>query len=99
MVRFHTPRNITQTDTQEQVLIWTDLAGGDNEYCAILAAVNSTLQTVSYAALAHQTLSHPESGVAVSYTMLATSVVMFLGTLIGAAFATICALRELTSAS
>ena len=28
----------------EQVLIWTGLAGGDSEYCAILVAVNSVLQ-------------------------------------------------------
>merc|ERR1711900_120259 len=34
------------------VLIWTGLAGGDQQYCAILVAVNSLLQMVLYAPLA-----------------------------------------------
>lgn len=34
------------------VLIWTGLAGGDSEYCAILVAINSILQMVLYAPLA-----------------------------------------------
>ncbi|KAL8341217.1 hypothetical protein RB601_005731 [Gaeumannomyces tritici] len=34
------------------VLIWTSLAGGDTEYCAILVAVNSILQMVLFAPLA-----------------------------------------------
>ncbi|KAI0485262.1 arsenical-resistance protein ACR3 [Xylariaceae sp. FL0804] len=34
------------------VLIWTGLAGGDGEYCAILVAINSILQMVLFAPLA-----------------------------------------------
>ena len=34
------------------VLIWTDLAGGDGDYCALLVAVNSVLQIVLFAPLA-----------------------------------------------
>ncbi|KAK9312645.1 hypothetical protein V1524DRAFT_472539 [Lipomyces starkeyi] len=34
------------------VLIWTGLAGGDSEYCAILVAINSLLQMVLFAPLA-----------------------------------------------
>ncbi|EHL03184.1 putative Arsenite resistance protein ArsB [Glarea lozoyensis 74030] len=34
------------------VLIWTNLANGDNEYCAILVAINSVLQMVLFAPLA-----------------------------------------------
>jgi ACR3 family arsenite transporter len=34
------------------VLIWTGLAGGDSEYCAILVAVKSILQMVLFAPLA-----------------------------------------------
>ena len=40
------------TDTCYQVLIWNGLAGGDDEYCAILVAVNSILQMILYAPLA-----------------------------------------------
>jgi len=34
------------------VLIWTDLAGGDGDYCAVLVAVNSILQIVLFAPMA-----------------------------------------------
>lgn len=34
------------------VLIWTGLAGGDNEYCAILVVLNSILQLILFAPLA-----------------------------------------------
>ncbi len=81
-----------------QVLIWTGLAGGDNEYCAILVAVNSILQMVLFAPLAIlfiKVISHAESGIAVSYTTVATSVAVFLGIPLGAAIITRFALRKL----
>src|ERR1700712_5566072 len=34
------------------VLIWTDLAKGDGDYCAVLVAFNSILQVVLFAPLA-----------------------------------------------
>lgn len=34
------------------VLIWTDLAGGDSDYCAVLVAFNSILQIVLFAPMA-----------------------------------------------
>jgi len=34
------------------VLIWTDLAGGDGDYCAVLVAFNSILQIVLFAPFA-----------------------------------------------
>ncbi|KAJ9145194.1 hypothetical protein NKR19_g6171 [Coniochaeta hoffmannii] len=63
------------------VLIWTGLAGGDNEYCAILVAVNSILQMVLFAPLAvfFIRVISGESGVQdVSYEVVATSVGVFL---------------------
>ncbi|KAI9702957.1 MAG: hypothetical protein M1836_008171 [Candelina mexicana] len=84
------------------VLIWTGLAGGDNEYCAILVAVNSILQMVLFAPLAIlfvKVISHADSGIAVSYTTVATSVAVFLGIPLGAAIITRFALRKLASPS
>ncbi|ESA43883.1 arsenical-resistance protein ACR3 [Neurospora crassa] len=70
------------------VLIWTSLAGGDNEYCAILVAMNSILQMVLFAPLAvfFIRVISGESGVRdVSYEVVATSVGVFLGMPLGAA--------------
>jgi len=89
-----------QIYTSQQVLIWTGLAGGDSEYCAVLVAVNSILQMVLYAPLAIlfiKVISHADSTVAVSYTTVATSVAVFLGIPLGAAIVTRFALRKLTS--
>ncbi|KAK1774696.1 arsenical-resistance protein ACR3 [Copromyces sp. CBS 386.78] len=70
------------------VLIWTGLAGGDSEYCAILVAINSILQMVLFAPLAifFIRVISGESGVQnVSYGVVATSVGVFLGIPLGAA--------------
>ncbi|THW66528.1 arsenical-resistance protein ACR3 [Aureobasidium pullulans] len=78
------------------VLIWTGLAGGDNEYCAILVAVNSILQIVLYAPLAIffiNIISHSQSGITPSYSTIATSVAAFLGIPLGAAIITRFALK------
>jgi len=98
----HNPHTPLQTNPPQQVLIWTGLAGGDSEYCAILVAVNSMLQMVLYAPLAIlfiKVISHADATVAVSYTTVATSVAVFLGIPLGAAIVTRFALRKLTSPS
>jgi ACR3 family arsenite transporter len=80
------------------VLIWTGLAGGDSEYCAILVAVNSMLQMVLFAPLAILFL-RVISGAneEVSYEIVAKSVGVFLGIPLGAAIATRFALRKLVN--
>lgn len=77
-------------------MIWTGIAGGDEEYCAILVAVNSILQMVLYAPLAIffvRIISHSESAINVDYSTVATSVGVFLGIPLGAAIITRFALR------
>ncbi|KAG7285858.1 hypothetical protein NEMBOFW57_008152 [Staphylotrichum longicolle] len=73
------------------VLIWTSLAGGDTEYCAILVAVNSILQMVLFAPLAIlfiRVISRESGTLDVSYSVVATSVGAFLGIPFGAALIT-----------
>ncbi|PQE13591.1 putative arsenite efflux transporter protein [Rutstroemia sp. NJR-2017a BVV2] len=70
------------------VLIWTGLAGGDNEYCAILVAINSVLQMVLLAPLAILFLR-------VISEVVAKSVAVFLGIPLGAAIVTRFSLRKL----
>ncbi|KAK8043396.1 arsenical-resistance [Apiospora rasikravindrae] len=84
------------------VLIWTGLAGGDSEYCAILVAVNSILQMVLFAPLAVlfiRVISHHGSSnnnpINVSYSVVATSVAAFLGIPLAAAVLSRFALRKL----
>ncbi|KAJ4332502.1 arsenicals resistance [Didymella glomerata] len=80
------------------VLIWNGLAGGDDEYCAILVAVNSILQMVLYAPLAIlfiRVISRDTGAVAVSYEQVATSVAVFLGIPLGAAIFTRLIVRKL----
>lgn len=80
------------------MLIWTGLAGGDEEYCAILVAVNSVLQMVLFAPLSIlflRVISHESGTVQVSYSTVATSVAVFLGIPLGAAILTRFALRKL----
>ncbi|CAI7590673.1 unnamed protein product [Penicillium pancosmium] len=82
------------------VLIWTGLAGGDSEYCAILVAVNSLLQMVLFAPLAIffiKVISHADSQVALSYSTAAKSVAVFLGIPLGAAISTRIILRKIAS--
>lgn len=80
------------------VLIWTGLAGGDNEYCAILVAVNSVLQMVLFAPLALlfiKVISGSKGTQSVSYTVVAKSVAVFLGIPLGAAILTRFSLRKI----
>jgi len=80
------------------VLIWTGLAGGDSEYCAILVAINSILQMVLFAPLALlfiEDISHASEKVDVDYVPVAKSVGVFLGIPLGAAILTRFTLRKL----
>ncbi|EAS33923.3 arsenical-resistance protein [Coccidioides immitis RS] len=80
------------------VLIWTGLAGGDNDYCAILVAINSLLQMVLFAPLAVlfvKVISNSSDQVSVSYSIVAKSVAVFLGIPLGAAIVTRFTLRSL----
>jgi ACR3 family arsenite transporter len=80
------------------VLIWTSLAGGDNEYCAILVALNSMLQMVLFAPLAILYLRVISGADAiVSYEVVAKSVAVFLAIPFGAAVLTRFSLRKVTS--
>lgn len=84
------------------MLIWTGLAGGDNEYCAILVAINSVLQMIFYAPLAILFISViGQSGdtLHVSYSTVATSVAVFLGIPLGAAIITRFGIRILINPS
>jgi ACR3 family arsenite efflux pump ArsB len=84
----------------EQVLIWTGLAGGDNEYCAILVAINSVLQIVLYAPLAIlfiNIISGSAQAITVSYSTVATSVAVFLGIPLGGAVVTRAIIRGFIS--
>ena len=78
------------------VLIWTGLAGGDGEYCAILVAINSVLQMVLFAPLALVFINVIGQGgdVNISYSVVAKSVGVFLGIPLGAAIATRLTLRN-----
>ena len=74
--------------------MWNDLAGGDGDYCAILVAFNSLLQMVLYAPFAIfyinivQPASRRSENVTVSYSVVARSVAVFLGTLLPRVFLT-----------
>ena len=83
-----------------QVLIWNGLAGGHTEYCAILVAINSMLQMVLYAPMAIlflRVIGRNSSTGDVSYSIVATSVAVFLGIPLGAAIITRFTLRKLAS--
>ena len=70
------------------VLIWNMLAGGDNEYCAVLVALNSVFQVIFYSVLAYfyitvasSWVAGPEAAAIVRISMMdiARSVFIFLG--------------------
>ncbi|KAK7750845.1 arsenicals resistance [Diatrype stigma] len=78
------------------VLIWTGLAGGDSEYCAILVAVNSILQMVLFAPLAVlfiRIISGETGPLDISYAIVARSVGVFLGLPLAAAVVSRATLR------
>ncbi|KNG91107.1 arsenical-resistance protein [Aspergillus nomiae NRRL 13137] len=80
------------------VLIWTGLAGGDDEYCAILVAINSLLQIVLFAPMGVffiQIISG--DSIVFEYSTAAKSVAVFLGIPLGAAILTRLTLRWATS--
>ncbi|KAJ3119726.1 hypothetical protein HK098_005213, partial [Nowakowskiella sp. JEL0407] len=75
------------------VLIWTDLAGGDTNYCAMLVALNSMLQMILFAPFALLYINimsrgSASGGIEISYTLVAKSVAVFLGIPLGAAIIT-----------
>jgi ACR3 family arsenite transporter len=68
------------------VLIWNMLAGGDNEYCAVLVALNSIFQIVMYSPLAYlylvvvpRWLGAQGTAVDIGMADIAKSVLIFLG--------------------
>nr|OQO23873.1 hypothetical protein B0A51_05885 [Rachicladosporium sp. CCFEE 5018] len=82
------------------VLIWTDLAGGDSDFCAVLVAFNSILQIVLFAPMAVfyvHVVSRDPAPVHNKdlYSDSATSVAVFLGIPLGAAIITRLVLRRL----
>lgn len=84
------------------VLIWTGLAGGDNEYCAILVAINSLLQMILFAPLALlfiNVIGGSAESVHVEYATVAKSVGVFLGIPLGAAIVTRFSLRRLVGSA
>lgn len=101
------PISCNTLDTQTnsfQVLVWTGLAGGDGEYCAILVAINSMLQMVLFAPLAILFIrvigdadGDGADGLTIEYSLAAKSVGVFLGIPLGAAIATRSTLRYLIS--
>ncbi len=83
------------------VLIWNMLAGGDNEYCAVLVAVNSILQILLYSPLAFfylrvapQWFGAEGTLVKISMGEIARSVLVFLGIPLAAGFITRTMLRK-----
>ena len=82
------------------VLIWNLLAGGDNEYCAVLVALNSILEILLFSLLAYlylqvvpQWLGAEGTMVRISMGEIARSVLIFLGIPLAAGFLTRTLLR------
>ncbi|KUM63068.1 hypothetical protein ACN42_g4011 [Penicillium freii] len=89
---------IMLTPSFYQVLVWTGLAGGDNEYCAILVALNSVLQMVLFAPMGVFFISVISGDpVKFEYSTAAQSVAVFLGIPLGAAIVTRFALRRISA--
>ncbi|PYH88342.1 putative arsenite efflux transporter [Aspergillus ellipticus CBS 707.79] len=77
------------------VLIWTGLAGGDSEYCAILVAINSLLQMVLFAPMGIFFIRVISGDtITFDYSTAAKSVAVFLGIPLGAAILTRFTLRS-----
>ncbi|KAI0630326.1 sodium bile acid symporter family-domain-containing protein [Trametes polyzona] len=85
------------------VVVWSALAGGDAEYCAVLVVLNSVLQVALYAPLALLFVNVLGGGgglqetVHVSYGDVAISVLIYLGIPLAAGVLTRFALLRLTS--
>ncbi|KAF3935085.1 hypothetical protein ABW20_dc0110616 [Dactylellina cionopaga] len=79
------------------VLIWNGLAGGDQNYCAILVVINSVLQMVLFAPLAvfFIRVIGGADQLELSYSTVATNVAVFLGIPLGAAILTRFLIRKL----
>ncbi|KAL1850865.1 arsenicals resistance [Paecilomyces lecythidis] len=80
------------------VLIWTGLAGGDGEYCAILVAINSILQMVLFAPICLffvSVIGKNDDHNSSNYSIAAKSVGVFLGIPLGAAIITRFTLRSI----
>lgn len=78
------------------VLIWNDLAKGDDQLCAVLVAVNSILQIIFYTPLALfylKVVSRGE-GIDVNTWDVAKSVLLFLGVPLAAGIITTFSLRR-----
>ncbi|KAL2001713.1 hypothetical protein VTN02DRAFT_1353 [Thermoascus thermophilus] len=83
------------------VLIWTGLAGGDGEYCAILVAINSILQMVLFAPMAIffiRVIGGEHEAASIDYSLAAKSVGVFLGIPLGAAILTRFSLKTIFGA-
>ncbi|MCP4231372.1 MAG: ACR3 family arsenite efflux transporter [bacterium] len=76
------------------VLIWNQLAKGDNDKCAILVALNSVFQILTYSFLAYLFIGAAN----VSMWGVAKSVLIFLGIPLAAGFITRIILRPLKGA-
>ncbi|GAA5873728.1 hypothetical protein JCM3774_000151 [Rhodotorula dairenensis] len=77
------------------VLVWTDIADGDVDYCAVLVAVNSILQIVLFSPVALLFIkvfkaggSGANSDFNISYALVSKSVAAFLGIPFAAALVT-----------
>ncbi|KND86241.1 Arsenical-resistance protein Acr3 [Tolypocladium ophioglossoides CBS 100239] len=84
---------LARRSIRKQILfsVINGLAGGDNEYCAILVAINSILQIVIFAPLAvfFIRIISGETGITdISYEVVATSVAVFLSIPLAAAIIT-----------
>ncbi|KAJ3335105.1 hypothetical protein HDU91_002355, partial [Kappamyces sp. JEL0680] len=77
------------------VLIWNDLAGGHQEWCAVLMAMNSILQIILFAPLGYfyTAVLNQELGQSIDMWLVAKNVLLFLGVPFAAGFLTRLCLR------
>lgn len=84
------------------VLIWTSLANGNTDYCAVLVAFNSVLQIILFAPLATlyvNDLGNSPNTIDVDYPPVAKSVAVFLGIPLAAAILSRLILRRVLGES